>query len=67
MIFFFLQTVTTDKDYIFFINIPCKLRINNTEIVEKNLKKYIIAIMKKSHHGLFVDIFPYDKYSENKK
>ncbi|MGK6603265.1 LicD family protein [Proteus mirabilis] len=41
---FFLQTVTTDKDYIF-INIPCKLRINNTEIVEK-FEKYIIAIMK---------------------
>ncbi|HBC6052161.1 TPA: LicD family protein [Proteus mirabilis] len=61
---FFLQTVTTDKDYIF-INIPCKLRINNTEIVEK-FEKIHNCYNEKSHHGLFVDIFPYDKYSENK-
>lgn len=60
---FFLQTVHTDPDY-YYINIPCKLRINNTHIIESFEKKYK-CYNPKSHHGLYVDIFPYDFYSNS--
>ncbi len=60
---FFLQTDKTDKHYCTY-NIPCKLRINNSEIIEKDELKYGYY-NQKSHHGLFIDIFPYDKYSKN--
>ncbi|ATC73996.1 TPA: LicD family protein [Proteus mirabilis] len=60
---FFLQTSQTDKNY-YTYNIPCKMRINNTEIIEETELKYGYY-NSKSHHGLFVDIFPYDKYSTN--
>lgn len=61
---FFLQTEQTDPHYIA-INIPCKVRLNNTQIIED----YEVAhdcYRPNAHHGVFVDIFPYDKYSTNK-
>lgn len=61
---YFLQTVNSDPHYSN-IGIPCKLRINNTEIVEK-FEVEMGCFNKNEHHGLFIDIFPYDKYSNNK-
>ncbi len=61
---FFLQTEKTDPEYIA-INIPCKIRLNNTQITED----YEVAhecYSPGAHHGVFVDVFPYDKYSQNK-
>lgn len=54
-----------DDPYCANINIPCKFRAKGTEIIESSEVKYDIY-NKKSPHGLFVDIFPYDKYSKNK-
>ncbi|EIG2291914.1 LicD family protein [Escherichia coli] len=61
---FFLQTAYSDEYYVDF-NTPCKIRMNNTEIIEKREVKYKYYD-ERSHHGLFLDIFPYDKYSSNK-
>lgn len=60
---YFLQTINSDPHYSN-IGIPCKLRINNTEIVEK-FEFELDCYNKNEHHGLFIDIFPYDKYSQN--
>ncbi|ENG1228204.1 LicD family protein, partial [Salmonella enterica subsp. enterica] len=60
---FFLQTAYSDKYYVDY-NTPCKVRMNKTKIIEKNEMQYNYYDMR-SHHGLFVDIFPYDKYSSN--
>ncbi|WP_368911348.1 phosphorylcholine transferase LicD [Proteus vulgaris] len=61
---FFLQTINTDSHYKTY-NIPCKLRVNNTLIIEESELK-LGYYNDKSHHGLFLDVFPYDKYSKNK-
>lgn len=61
---FFLQTKETDPSYPF-VNIPCKLRVNNTNIIEDFEIQYE-CYDANSHHGLFIDIFPYDKYSIDK-
>ena len=58
---FFLQPAYPDEHYVDF-NTPCKIRMNKTEIIKKNEIKYKYY-NEKSHHGLFLDIFPYDKYS----
>lgn len=59
---FFLQTSQSDPYYIL-KTIPCKFRINsNMRMIEYEEKTYSF-FDKKSHHGLYVDIFPYDKYS----
>lgn len=60
---YFLQTPESDPFYIDY-NIPCKLRVNNTEIHEES-KKYKKEILKNSHKGFFVDILPCDKYPKN--
>lgn len=59
---FFLQTPQTDPNYIG-VNIPCKFRINNTFILESHEIDFD-CFQENSHHGIFVDIFPYDKYSK---
>lgn len=61
---FFLQTPYTDSEYIT-SNIPCKFRVNNTFILENHEQEFD-CYKEESHHGLFVDIFPYDKYSSHK-
>ncbi|WP_336844525.1 LicD family protein [Providencia rettgeri] len=61
---YYLQTPENDSFYIDY-TIPCKLRINNTELYEEN-KKYKDKILKKSHKGFFIDILPCDKYPKNK-
>ncbi|MBF8455348.1 LicD family protein [Proteus mirabilis] len=61
-IIFFLQTINTDPHYKTY-NIPCKLRVNNTLIIEESELK-LGYYNDKSHHGLFLDVFPYDKYSK---
>ncbi|MFM5420431.1 LicD family protein [Aeromonas veronii] len=61
---YFIQTVNTDRHYSN-IGIPCKLRINNTEIIEK-FEVEMGCFNKNEHHGLFIDIFPYDNYSKNR-
>ncbi|MBC8948505.1 phosphorylcholine transferase LicD [Xenorhabdus sp. TS4] len=61
---FFLQTAFTDKYYVDF-NIPCKVRLNGTKIIEE-IEITHSYYDERSHHGLFLDIFPYDRYSENK-
>lgn len=57
--------LSCDDPYCANINIPCKFRDKQTEIIEKSELKYE-TYNSKSPHGLFVDVFPYDKYSENK-
>ncbi|MGL5898115.1 MAG: LicD family protein [Lactobacillaceae bacterium] len=60
---FFLQTPLTDK-YYNNINIPCKIRINDTILVE-GIEIEQGFYDERSHHGIYIDIFPYDKYSTN--
>ncbi|AWK13379.1 LicD family protein [Candidatus Fukatsuia symbiotica] len=60
---YFLQTAESDPYYIN-INVPCKLRILNTKIIEKFEVKYQ-CYDARSSHGLFIDIFPFDKYSKH--
>lgn len=60
---FFLQTHKSDSLFVN-NNIPCKFRVNNTFILENHEQEFD-CFEEKSHHGLFVDIFPYDKYSSN--
>lgn len=54
----FLQTMGTDKNYKFW-RIPCKIRINNTLIIEKGLLE-ANSYNPNSHNGLFIDILPID-------
>lgn len=54
----FLQTMATDKTYKFW-NIPCKIRINNTLIIEKGLLE-ANSYNPNSHNGLFIDVLPID-------
>ncbi|MCS2168273.1 LicD family protein [Scandinavium manionii] len=61
---FFVQTSKTDSKYKN-LNIPCKIRMNNTVIIE-TWEVEEGGYDKESHHGIFIDIFPYDKYSTNK-
>ncbi|AWK15284.1 LicD family protein [Candidatus Fukatsuia symbiotica] len=58
---YFLQTAYSDVFYSS-INIPCKLRILKTEIIEK-IEIERCFYDERSQHGLYIDIFPYDKYS----
>ncbi len=54
---YFLQTWETDAKY----PMPyAKIRLNGTEYIEKACKE------KSIHQGIFVDIFPYDIWPENK-
>lgn len=61
---YFLQTMDTDRHYHKY-TIPCKLRINDTfgmefyDVVNNIYDPF-------AHNGLFIDIFPFDKYSKNK-
>ncbi len=61
---FFLQTEKTDPSYIA-INVPCKVRVNGTHITE-DYELVHDCYQPDTHHGVFVDVFPYDKYSKNK-
>lgn len=54
---FFLQTWDTDSEYPFAYG---KLRLNNTQVVEKMNTSTL------SHKGVFIDIFPFDNVPENK-
>lgn len=60
---FFLQTPVSDM-YYNNINIPCKIRVNNTVLIE-NIEIEQDFFDERSHHGIYIDIFPYDKYSKN--
>ncbi|WP_283558160.1 LicD family protein [Providencia rettgeri] len=53
----------TDENYTDY-NIPCKIRVNNTIIVENN-KEYTSNISSR-HLGFFIDIFPCDHYPNKK-
>lgn len=55
---YFYQTNKTDKNFGFFF---AKIRKNNTLYLEE------MAINNKSHSGIFIDIFPIDNNSDNKK
>ncbi|AVL73312.1 MULTISPECIES: LicD family protein [Providencia] len=59
---YFLQTPKTDKFYKDF-DIPCKLKINNTLLIESNKTS---TLSKKPHQGFFIDIFPCDQYPTDK-
>ena len=55
---FFLQSVETDKEYKLY-HIPLKVRKNDTlfeEFGEEN---------EPYHRGIYIDVFPYDKLSDN--
>lgn len=58
----FLQNTDTDKFY-FKKNFPCKIRLNDTFFEEE---EYCLLSEKekKSHFGIFVDVFPVDRYSK---
>lgn len=60
---YFLQTTETDRYYLN-INIPCKIRLNNTILVEEAEVSQGFYD-ERSHHGIYIDVFPYDKYSSN--
>lgn len=55
---FFLQTEWTEKNYCFTF---AKIQLLGTEIIEDFSKEVDI------HHGIFVDIFPYDNLPDNSK
>ena len=54
---YFLQHVLTDSHTPFYFT---KIRKNNTMFVEKDFKHLPI------HHGLYIDVFPFDKVPDNK-
>lgn len=55
---YFLQTWEADENY----PMPyAKIRLNGTEYIENACKA------KEIHQGIFVDIFPYDNWPDNKK
>jgi len=53
---FFLQWLETDPHTPFYF---AKVRLDNTMFVEKDFKDLPI------HHGIYVDVFPYDKVPDN--
>ena len=55
---FFLQTPSTEKDSADFE--LARIRLNDTKFVESHRKNLNI------HHGIFVEVFPYDDLPENK-
>lgn len=55
---YFIQTNTTDKEYT--MNFA-KVRDSETTFIESTAKNL------KINHGVFIDIFPYDKYDSRKK
>lgn len=55
----FIQTSKTDKEYSWEM-VPMKLRSNKGIIIEKGEGN------TKYNNGIFIDIFPFDYYSENK-
>lgn len=55
---YFIQTNATDKEYT--MNYA-KIRDSETTFIESSIKDL------KINHGIFIDIFPYDKYDSNKK
>ncbi|HEJ9545087.1 TPA: LicD family protein [Proteus mirabilis] len=61
---YFLQTCNTDPYYKEY-DIPCKVRVNNTYI-EESKKIFKNNLNLKAHNGFFIDIFPCDKYPNNK-
>ena len=54
----FLQTYKTDPE---FPHVFAKIRNSNTTFLEKAVKE------RKMNHGIFIDIFPLDEYSEKQK
>lgn len=54
----FLQTYKTDPEY---FQVFAKIRNSNTAFIEKPVKD------RKMNHGIFIDIFPLDEYSEKEK
>ncbi|PSU85483.1 LicD family protein [Photobacterium kishitanii] len=59
----FLQTASSDPKY-FKRTIPCKVRLNNTNIIEKD--DYLAGVHDLGFHsGLFIDVVPVDRYSYN--
>lgn len=59
----FLQTPETDKYYLK-RSLPCKVRLNNTYFFETGDEK-MPKEYNESHRGIFIDVFPMDKYSNN--
>lgn len=55
---YFYQDMSTDPEYLYLFD---KIRINNTLFKESYLAEYNI------NHGVFIDIFPVDNVSDNKK
>ncbi|MCD8263633.1 MAG: LicD family protein [Tannerellaceae bacterium] len=55
----YLQTRDTDKFYDY-LPLPCKLRDTKSLIISEGTKN------KKYHQGIFIDIFPTDKFHSNK-
>ena len=56
----FLQTHQTDPNYDY-LPLPCKIRDTKSLIIERGTAN------KKYHKGLFLDIFPFDRYSMDDK
>lgn len=55
---FFVQTIETDPEYHLFY-IPLKIRDNHSTLIETYGEKY--------HEGVYIDIFPFDYLTENRK
>ncbi|HIF9459094.1 TPA: LicD family protein [Photobacterium damselae] len=60
----FLQTIITDPTYPK-RTIPCKVRIDNSFILEKEDLIYGIDNDTSYHRGIFIDIFPIDKFTRS--
>ncbi|MEC6822487.1 LicD family protein [Photobacterium piscicola] len=60
----FIQCLRSDKNYSK-RTIPCKIRIKNTFVVEKEDITCGIDGDMSFNRGLFIDVFPMDKYSKN--
>jgi lipopolysaccharide cholinephosphotransferase len=59
---FFVQNEVTDK-YYFKRNFPCKVRLNNSFFEEQEYS-LLAGNERKGHFGIFVDVFPVDRYSK---
>ena len=57
---FFLQCAYTDKDY---VNGHAQLRMDGTTALPYNL----VALGRRSHMGIFIDIFPYDAVPDDEE
>lgn len=55
---YFVQTIETDPEYHLFY-IPLKIRDNHSTLIEKYGEKY--------HEGVYIDVFPFDYLTEDKK